>query len=427
MRLLQVISEYFPPQGDSCGGTQVHLADLARSLAARGHELEVFAGLRGHDFEEYEMSAIDWEGIPVTRVTYNFQDVERFEVMYASPKLEARFRAFLHGRRPDLVHFHHFTRLSTTFLEACAELGIPTVLTLHDYWHVCLRGQRIHPETLEVCEELDRERCVRCLHPLWPTLLPVDTPGEALASLYTLQRWERHTKRVLDLADLVICPAPFHRERFVEWGLDPERVVVVEHGIDTAALAAEPRGRKPVRSIGFVGNVIPPKGVHVLVRAFNLLARPELTLDVHGQFDVFHGHSEYARDLAADEGLTVRLHGPFAHADLPAILAGFDVLVVPSIWWETFGLTVREGVLAGLPVVASDVGGLHDAVESGLALGFEPGNAEALADVLRSLVDDPDLRDAMSRRGDRVRDLAECAAETEAWYQRVLERAGAPQ
>ncbi len=429
MRLIQVISEYFPPVDDSCGGTQVHLRDLAAALGARGHDVEIFSGLRGREFDEYALTQIQWDGVPVMRVTNNFQDVERFEMLYASPKLDARFRAFLWGRKPDLVHFHHLTRLSTTLIQVCAELGIPTALTLHDYWLVCLRGQRYHPVRQEVCEVLDRERCVECLHPLWPTLMPLDAPDELTNAFerrrgwYTLRRWELHVRRAVELCDLVIAPAPFHRDRFVEWGLDPERCVVVEHGLDTRRLRTEPRPPRPVRTIGYLGNVIPPKGVHVLVEAFRRLGRDDLALDIRGECVAFHGRTDYADRLQAADGLDVRLGGAYDHADLPGILADFDVLVVPSVWWETFGLTVREAALAGVPVVVSDVAGLHDAVEAGLALGFRTGDAEDLARVLRRLIEDDDLRAEMGRKADLVRDIDACAAETERHYEAVVARA----
>jgi glycosyltransferase involved in cell wall biosynthesis len=138
--------------------------------------------------------------------------------------------------------------------------------------------------------------------------------------------------------------------------------------------------------------------------------------------NAYHGRTDYAEQLRGAPGLTVRLRGAYAYADLPKILAGIDILVVPSIWWETFGLTAREGALAGVPVVVADVGGLHDVVKSGLALGFRAGDAEDLARVLLRLIEDKALRAEMSRKAHLVRDIADCAAETEAHYETVLAR-----
>lgn len=430
MRLIQVISEYFPPIEGSCGGTQVHVRDLTHALVERGHQVEIFAGLRGSEFDEYTMTQIDWEGVPVMRVTNNFRDVGRFEMLYASPKLDARFRAFLHGKEPDLVHFHHLTRLSTTLVSICLERGIPTVLTLHDYWMVCLRGQRYHPVDERVCDVLDRRRCVECLHPLWPTLLPLDDPSQesdafrSRAGWFNLRRWELAMRALLNRVDLVISPAAFHRERFVEWGLDQSRIVVVEHGMDTRRLKAAPRAPRPVKTIGYLGSIIPPKGVHLLVQAFALLGRSDLVLDLRGECIPYHGRTDYAESLRAPAGLDVRLSGAYTYEELPGILATFDILVVPSLWWETFGLTVREGVLAGVPVVAADVGGLHDAVAAGMALGFAAGDARDLARVLQRLIDDTPLREALGRKAHLVRDIADCAAETEQHYESALARVG---
>jgi glycosyltransferase involved in cell wall biosynthesis len=294
-----------------------------------------------------------------------------------------------------------------------------------------LRGQRFHPVTHEVCDVLDRERCVECLHPLWPTLLPLDSaektgePYTDRPGWYTLKRWEQLVHETLAKCDLFISPAAFHRDRFVEWGLDAARAVVVEHGLDTRALAVQTRGPRPVKTIGFVGNVIPPKGVHVLVEAFRRLGREDLELRIHGNKSAFHGRTDYLESLQGGPYLDVELCGPYAHADLPRILAGFDILVVPSIWWETFGLTAREGALAGVPVVVSDVGGLHDVVESGLALGFRPGDADDLARVLTRLIEDDALRAEMGNKGHLVRDIEQCVVETEAHYTALLERVGA--
>ena len=426
MRVLEVISEYLP---EHWGGTQIHVRDLCRGLRARGHDLRVFTALRSDQFEDYLMTDAEWDGVPVTRVTNTLRDVDRFEMIYANPKLDARFAALLWESRPELVHFHHFTCLSTAWIEACAERGIPVVVTLHDYWLVCPRGQRLHPDTNEVCAELDRSRCVRCLNKMWPHLLPVEESADARdpspvtsGSLYSLRRWEEHVHRMLDLAALIITPSRFHRDRFVEWGLDPARCAVVPHGLDTRGLRGEPRGRRPLRTIGYAGTLIPSKGVHVLLDAFQRLGRADLTLAIHGQALLYHGDAGYADRLraAVAPGLDVRFGGAYRQEELGNVLAGLDALVVPSIWWETFGLTVREGALAGLPVVAAEIGGLGEAVAEGLALGFRAGDAEDLARVLARLIDDADLRDAMSRKGALVRDIADCAAETEAHYSRVL-------
>jgi glycosyltransferase involved in cell wall biosynthesis len=222
-----------------------------------------------------------------------------------------------------------------------------------------------------------------------------------------LTAWEAHVRRMLDLCQALTAPARFHRERFVEWGIDSERLFLAPYGFATEELRGVPRGEKPVRHLGFIGGVIPSKGVHVLCEAFNRLDRRDLTLHIYGEAPSFHGDTGYVTRLRAmvRPGLDVRFHGRYEHRDVPRILAGLDVLVVPSVWWENAPLTVREGALAGLTVVASGLGGLQEAVDDGFAVGFRGGDADDLARVLARVLAERRLRDEMSRRGDRVCDL----------------------
>jgi glycosyltransferase involved in cell wall biosynthesis len=422
VRILQVISGYLPHE---TAGMQVHVRDLCHGLRQRGHEVEVFTRLAGKGHQEFELSCSEWEGIRVTRITNNFDDVDRFELLYTHPTIDARFDRFLDEVRPDLVHVHHLTCLSTSMIEVARRRGIPVVMTFHDYWMVCLRGQRIRPEDLGICDTLDRERCLTCLNRLWPHLLPLGGPRSLIdrlrqrpPSLRKLAAWETHVRRMLDACQALTAPARFHRERFIEWGIAEQRLFLVPYGFAKDSLRGEPRGRKPVGHIGFIGSVIPSKGVHILCAAFNRLGRRDLVLHIHGEPLNFHGDTGYAARLQAliDGNLDVRFHGRYENRDVAAILAGLDVLVVPSVWWENSPLTVREGALAGLTVIASRLGGLEEAVQEGVALGFRGGDPEDLARVLSRVLAEPQLRDEMSRKGDLVCDLETSVGRMEEIY-----------
>lgn len=421
MKIVHVIGGFFP---EEAGGAQVHLRDLARCQQRSGHEVQVFARTGDGD-DEYGLRRGEWAGIPVTRLTHTFRDVERFSGLFFNPEIDRRFAAFLGAETPDVVHFHLLSGLSISMIASARAAGCRTVLTLQDYWLMCPRGQRLYPETLTVCADLDRRRCARCLHALVPDLMPLPQTRGWLArrlardpALAEIDAWETRSRDCLRRCDVVISPSRFHRDRFIEWGLERDRCRVVPHGLRREALYAEPRGRRPIRRVGFLGTVIPSKGVHVLIDAFNRLDRRDLTLDVHGEAVPYYDQTTYLQTLRdrVAPGLAVRFHGGYATADLPAILARLDLLVVPPIWWETFCLTAREGALAGLPVIAARIGGLAEAVEDGMALGFEAGNASDLAAAIARLCDDPDLRDAMSRKAHLVHDVARCAAEVEAIY-----------
>ncbi len=422
MKIVHVISGYLP---QDTAGTQMQLRDLCHAQRHRGHEVHIFTRRGGSEHDELEITQDEWEGVPITRLTYNFLDCDRFELLYTHPLIDQRFRDFLESVKPDLVHVHHLTCLSTSMVECAKNLGLPVVMWLSDYWLVCPRGQRLHPEDLSICETLDRAgRCLPCLQKLWPHLLPAGPLSGTVEdpSLAQLVAWEAHVQRMIGLCNATLTPSAFHRDRFLETGVEPSTCHVVTYGLPRDELLAAPRGRRPVRHIGFIGTVIPSKGIHVLIEAFNILGRRELTLDVHGEVVPFHEKTDYLDELKAaiEPGLQVRFHGRYEQRDLPRIFESFDLLVIPSLWWESFCLTAREGALAGLPVIVFNLAGLAEAVDEGLALGCEPDDARQLAEVIARVCDDDDLRDAMSRKAHLVRAVADCADQIEQIYRAVL-------
>src|SRR5262249_53249113 len=133
--------------------------------------------------------------------------------------------------------------------------------------------------------------------------------------------------------------------------------------------------------LGFLGSVMVSKAPHVLLVAVGRLPLGSVTVDLFGGCTPYHGDDSYrARldPLLAHE--TLRVHGAIPHDFVPQALASIDVLVVPSIWAENSPLVIGEAFLAGLPVVASRIGGIPEIVADGRnGLLFEPGDASDLA------------------------------------------------
>jgi glycosyltransferase involved in cell wall biosynthesis len=150
--------------------------------------------------------------------------------------------------------------------------------------------------------------------------------------------------------------------------------------------------------VGFVGRLIPHKGVDTLLRA--VAADDRMTAAVFGAGP----ESDSLEALAARLGLgdRVTFHGHVDEADVPSLYRQFDVLAVPSIpvpgWIEQFGRVVVEAQASGVPVVASASGALPDVVgDDGLLV--PPGDPAAFAAALRRVLDEPDLWERLHRSG----------------------------
>lgn len=234
-------------------------------------------------------------------------------------------------------------------------------------------------------------------------------------------------RRTAFLADRILCVSDSVRAHAsAVIGLPDEKLVVIPNGIDLAAYTPVRHPLDGPLSIGYVGRLEPVKGVPLLLDALALLAAnlPEcawrLTLVGDG--------SQRAALVAQAErlGLAARVEFLGARQDVPALMQGFDLLVLPSLH-EGMPNVALEAMACAVPVVATGVGGTPEVVlhgETGLLV--PPADAPALAAALAVLAADPERRDAMGTLG-RARvethfALNVTVRRTEALYDALMDR-----
>lgn len=188
----------------------------------------------------------------------------------------------------------------------------------------------------------------------------------------------------------------------IEIGLDPEEIRAIQQ-TDKGELIDEFSLRDSV-NIAYVGQIYPPKGINFLIDAFGEVAEefPNARLFVIGH-PAIEEYSDYPPALerqAAELGLAERVVFTGWRDDVKPIVALMDVLVHPSLA-EGFGRAVLEAMALGRPVIASRLGGLREAIRDG-ENGFlvEPGDAAAIADRLRLLLGDSELRARLGREAE---------------------------
>lgn len=192
----------------------------------------------------------------------------------------------------------------------------------------------------------------------------------------------------------------------------PDKVAVVHNGVDLSEYDTERVTRDSVRKelgtaagdllIGFTGNLIPRKGVDVLIRAAARLktSHPHLRYVIAGRVPIGSPVDYLASytSLCAELGVLDRFHFLGFVSDVPTLVAGVDVLVLPSLQ-EPFGRSIIEAMALGTPIIASRVGGIPEILEHDLdGLLVPPGDDAALAGALARLADDPELRRTIAAR-----------------------------
>ena len=228
-------------------------------------------------------------------------------------------------------------------------------------------------------------------------------PGVAVVAVEQLPRplndgQQRRLKRISSrrLAAHVAVGMASARELEADIGLPAGSVRVVHNGVPELGLAVQPPVSRDGPVVGSLGRLHPQKGYDVLVRALRELP------DVHAVL-VGDGDERPALErLAAELGVADRLHILGWQDDPRAFLTSFDVFVLPSRY-EGFPLSVVEALQAAVPVVASDVGSVAEALddERGGVL-VRPGDPSALACAIRELLADPERRRRMGAHGRAV-------------------------
>jgi GT2 family glycosyltransferase/glycosyltransferase involved in cell wall biosynthesis len=447
MRILLVVHGV-PPE--ATGGTEIYTADLARALWKRGHDVTVFAREARRDQEEYRVHRDDSSGFPVVRVNHTFRDATSFEHTYRNAAIDAIAGGLLDEARPDVVHVQHFTCLSTGIAAECAARAIPFVLTLNDYWLPCHRGQLLDRD-LARCAGPEPERCAVCaglsasgrdsLHLLARGLraierrapkalagaqrrLAASVAGRVVppdAAIATARRLE-HVRDVCNRAARILAPSQTLMNQFVRFGIDASRLTRQEQGISARPQAR--RGRAPGEPLrlGFIGSLMASKAPHVLLEAVAGLPPGRVALTIAGGVAPYHGDASYeavVRPLLKEPG--IEWLGPVAHDRVPSLLASLDVLALPSIWIENSPFVIKEAFAAGVPVVASNLGGMAELVHDGQdGLLFSPGDAADLRRVILRLLDEPSLLPALRSGIPHVRTIDEDAAWTQQLYEDVV-------
>ena len=333
MRILHVSSLY-PPE--VTGGAEKVVEMLAEAQAARGH----------HVGAAYLSRAAEPAGTRhgVTVLPQASRNLLWIDDVFRQPRLvrtanklgqlvnyraAADFGRAIAAFRPDIVHTHSMVELPPMVWDQIAESGARSVHTLHDYDLVCSRASLFR----------DGRNCEQ-LH----------------TSCRVTAQWKGRFARRIDAVAAVSGPVLDEHRRFGLFrDLGPDRARVIWNAVTSASHGPHEAARRDGEFVfGFLGRLVPEKGIETLIEACRLLPASGWRLKVAGRAQ--EGDQAYR---AMAKGLPIDFLG---FTDPAAFLRSVDVLVVPSIWREPFGLTVVEAFAQGVPVIGSRLGAIADLV-----------------------------------------------------------------
>lgn len=380
MRILILHSRYL--SGAASGENRV-VDDEARLLTEGGHQVDMWSPPPNHA-----------DGLRL---------IGTAAMAIWSQDATARVRDLIRRSKAEVVHFHNlFPQLSPAVLRAASDEGAAVVMTLHNYRLLCLPATFIRDG--RVCED--------CLgRTPWPGVLHACYRGSTLGSATLATSLTLHTAfHTFDRVTRYLAVSGFVRRKYVEAGWPEDRIEVKSN------FAWESPGREgPGRYFLYLGRLSSEKGVATLLAAWR---RSSARLIVVGD-------GPLAGALRADAPPNVEFRPTVSSEDVSYLMREARAVLLPSVCYEAQPRVILEAYAAGVPVLASDLGALPEAVGPDSGLLVPPGDADAWSDAVGRLLDDRVSRRLGQGAWQRWRDRyspGRALADLEAAYGRAIRR-----
>ncbi|KIC05964.1 glycosyltransferase [Morococcus cerebrosus] len=339
---------YYYPQ--SFGGATI-VAEQLNKLLADEEAYEIYAvttlpmksWLPSYSVIRYEYGKVTVFGVAVPS-----EDAAAHE----NPRFDEAVKDIIKLVQPDIAHIHCIQSMGVGMVDICREAGVKTLVTLHDAWWIC-------PNQFMLDEnEVFREQ--------WNT---EDERSKTIA-------------HALSKIDMLLAPSRYFAELH-ERTLG-RNVLVNKNGV-TRPLGQISKRKKDVIRFGYVGGKTKIKGVHLILEAFRKRRFPNTELVVVDNMLNVGARSFFDSDFDGVERF--RIEPAYSQDTIDHFFSEIDVLLFPTQWKESFGLTVREAVLRDVWVIATDAGGVSEDIidgENGTVIPFDSGVEElsrAIAEV----------------------------------------------
>ena len=337
-----VANVHFEPR--SFGGAAIVAEHMARHLNARPDtHVAVFTTAPPGTGEPFQVLRYSTGGIPVFAICVPESADPTAD--FDAERPAERFREVLRYTRPDVVHLHSTQGLGAQLLEACEQEGVPVVVTLHDAWWICGRQFMIRTNG-EYCAQtrINLNACSACV-------------PDAGLNVYRQYRLRDMLRR----ADLLLAPSEFFSALYAANDFPADRLRINRNGVRRPASFQRTASDK--LRFGFVGGNAATKGAHLVRKVFAQLGRSDYELVIVDNTQSLGFSSISAADWPISGDL--KILPAFEQDGIDAFYAQIDVLLFPTQWKESFGLSVREALIRDIWVIATDAGGVVEDMVDG--------------------------------------------------------------
>jgi glycosyltransferase involved in cell wall biosynthesis len=405
MNILYVVHQFYP---ESHSGTEKFLLNLSSAIQRDGHFAQIATYTMSEREKEFQRSQnilvkeYHYKGLPVVSIRHRTLPID-INASIANQEIYQFAAEYLQkGKAIDIVHIVHPMRLAS-FTKAALDLKIPYILTLTDFWMICPRILLQTSSGMLCAGPEGGEACAK----FCPDFQPSFIKGRL-----------EEAKSILSGAKAVVSPSRFLASIFKK-ELPEQKIQIIPHGMNLKHLQTNSRtyGSDDKIIFSYCGGFSPHKGIHILLKAFLDLDPKNAELKLCGtsshEYDYFH----HLQKLA---GQDKRIHfcGAYSEEQTGEIMSSTDILVLPSVCYENYPLSLHEALACNVPVIASNIGGMAEKITDSVnGFTFQVGDEKDLAAKLKRILDNPEILNDLK---DKMEEYLPPLIEEEAYrYQRL--------
>ncbi len=397
MHILKIIHGY-PPNYNA--GSEVYSQSICNELA-KHHKVSVFTREENPYSPDFAIRKVKQNN----NLDFYFVNNPQGKDGYRHKQIDENFAKLISEIKPDITHIGHLNHLSTGLVDELNKQNIPIVFTIHDFWLMCPRGQFLtrsigEENNFQLCSGQQDQKCASDCYKVYFSGREADEQSDTEQwSNWTHQRMIE-TKSIVDKVDLFIAPSNYLRNRFItDFAIPENKIIYLDYGFPTEYLTQTEKSlEKKNFTFGYIGTLIPAKGLNQLIEAFNKIEE-SATLKIFGREN---GQSTNALKLLAECSQNkIEFSGEYINHNLANdVFSKVDCIIVPSIWAENSPLVIHEAQSCKVPVITADYGGMKEYVQHKVnGLLFEHRNVNSLLEQMKFAVANKHLLKKYGERG----------------------------
>ena len=350
------------------GGSETYYFALKRKLEVEGHQVIDFSMKDEKNFEspysDFFVENVDYSGN--SSLSANLKMAAN--IIY-SKEAKEKFESLVLKEKPDIVHLHIFQhQISPSILDVCKKYNIPTVYTAHDLKMICLNYKMMHHG--RICEDCRGGHFYHC------AFNKCVKDSFSKSCINTIEGYLHKWRKSYDAIDYIITPSDFYRRKFIEFGVNPERVVHIPNFLDREKPSVNKRDDNK-RYFLYFGRLSEEKGILTLIKAMEGI-KSDLYIVGSGPL-----RSKIENYISQQKLSNIKLMGFKSGQELINIVGNAEAVVLPSEWYENGPYSAIEALQVGRPIIGAKIGGIPELVNNNGYL-FKMGNIESLVDALAS-------------------------------------------